>query len=160
MIRRILVAVDDSPPGVAAARVAVALAGALHARLCAVHVLQDHLLSDMIAATSSRPDVGRRRQAAAGSVLDHVRRLAETEPGLAVEGRLAEGELGPAILAEARGWGADLVVVGRHSSTGPGEGRLGDAIPSVLEFAEVPVLVVPPPPPGAAGTDPPAGSTR
>jgi nucleotide-binding universal stress UspA family protein len=48
------------------------------------------------------------------------------------------------VLAEARAWHADLVVLGRSGqhrrSAAPG---LGSQVRTVLEFTEVPVLVVP-----------------
>jgi nucleotide-binding universal stress UspA family protein len=144
MISRILVAVDDSPAALAAARLAVGLAARLPARVLAVHVLRDHLLSDLVASSSARPDVARRRSVAGDSVLRHVVSLGEQAPGVEVEARLTEGESGPAVLAEARAWNADLVVVGRSVRTGLGEAYLGRTALHVLEFAEVPVLVGPP----------------
>jgi len=145
VINRILVTVDDSRAALAAARLAVELAGRLHARVLAVHVLQDHLLSDLVASSSARPDVARRRDAAAGSVLEHVVRLGDRAPGVEVEGRLTEGDPAPAVLAEARAWNADLLVVGRSARTGVGEPYMGKTVLHVLEFAEIPVLVVPSP---------------
>jgi nucleotide-binding universal stress UspA family protein len=65
--------------------------------------------------------------------------------GLEVETALLDGEVGQAILDDARRWSADLVVMGRSRRGGSGEPYVGAQARHVLEFAEVAVLVVPGP---------------
>ena len=48
-----------------------------------------------------------------------------------------------AILDAARQWNADLIVMGRSDERGPGRPYVGSQTEHVLEFTEVPVLVVP-----------------
>jgi nucleotide-binding universal stress UspA family protein len=146
MITRILLAVDDSPAALAAARTAVELAAALGARVRAVHVLRDHVLSNALAAATGQADVGERRDVAASSVLDHVASLARRS-GVDVERWQLEGDPARGILAQARAWRADLIVIGKSDQERrAGEPYVGGETANVLEFAEQPVLVVAPPP--------------
>jgi len=46
------------------------------------------------------------------------------------------------LLAEAQSWSADLVVLDRAARHRPGGSYVGDVASHVLEFAEIPVLVV------------------
>jgi nucleotide-binding universal stress UspA family protein len=147
MITRILLAVDDSPGALAAARTAVELAAPLGARIRAVHVLRDHVLSDALEAATGHPDLEERRDVAASSVLDHVALLAR-QAGVDVEQDQLEGEPASCILAQARAWPADLIVIGKSDQERrAGEPYVGSETANVLEFAEQPVLVVAPPRP-------------
>ncbi|WP_031171637.1 universal stress protein [Streptosporangium roseum] len=137
MITRILLAVDDSPAAMAAARHAIELAACLGARLHVVTVLSDHPLSDLVTRVASRPGVHERRDQAAGALLDHVVRLARVSE-VDADARLLEGDVAHRILAEARSTHADLIVVG----TSEGLDRSTSA--HILEFAGQPVLIVPP----------------
>jgi nucleotide-binding universal stress UspA family protein len=145
MITRILLAVDDSPAALAATRTAVELAAALGAQVRAVHVLRDHVLSNALLAATGRQDARERLDVAASSVLDHVARLARTA-GVDLEPALVEGEPAHAILAQARAWPADLIVIGKSDQQRrAGAPYVGGETANVLEFAEQPVLVVAPP---------------
>lgn len=121
-MQRILVAVDDSPAGLAATRVAVGLAARLGASLRLVHVVAD-----------SPP---------AAAVFRHVEALARVA-GVEAEHVELYGEPARLILEQARTWPAELIVIGRgldHEVGGPYVGR---ETRMVLEFADQPVLVVP-----------------
>jgi nucleotide-binding universal stress UspA family protein len=143
MISRILVAVDDSAAAFHAADVAIALAADRGCTLCAVSVLQNHALDERISAASEL--VAGRRVLAGNAALRHVQRRAEAA-GVAVDTVQVSGSPAPAVLAESRRWGADLVVIARASRQGVGVPYVGVEAQRILEFAEVPVLVVPPPP--------------
>ena len=143
MIQRVLLAVDDSPDSLAAARFAVELAGALHASLRVVHVSADHLLDEALEAASRRPAAGTRRAQAAVSILTRVAAMAD-KAGVAAETDLLAGDVGPAVLDAARQWPADLVIVGKSARAASGEPYVGTQTRHVLEFADQPVLVVPP----------------
>ncbi len=148
MISRILVAVDDSPASLGAARAAVELAAGLGARLRAVNVLRDHVLSQTLERMSGYQRVGERRDIAAAGVLGHVAALARAAGVEEVETCQLEGEPARCILAEARAWPADLIVIAKSSQQRrAGEPYVGGETANVLEFAERPVLVVPPQPP-------------
>jgi nucleotide-binding universal stress UspA family protein len=145
MIRRVLVAVDDSPASLAAARAAVELAAGWHASLRAVSVVGDHAVAERLAAVvapAGGESLERRRARAASAVLRHVERLAERS-GVPIETLLREGSPAAVILDEARRWAADLLVLGRSDRHAAGEPAIGSQTRQVLEFAEEPVLVVP-----------------
>lgn len=142
MIGRILVAADDSPGGLAAARTAIMLAASLAAQLRAVHVLVDGDLDRALAAVHSG-DVRARRSFGATAVLDHVARQA-AQAGVKAETVSLGGEPARCILDEARTWVADLIVMGRSDlPAGTGQPYVGGEVRQVLEFAEQPVLVIP-----------------
>lgn len=138
--RRILVAVDDSPGGVAAARFAVGLAAETGAAVRAITVLADHALA---AAIGGEPDATQQRQVASGRsivgwVADHA-----AAHDVACETVLGDGAPFRRILREADGWDADLIVMGRSDRRGPASPYLGSETAHVLEFSDRPVLVVP-----------------
>jgi nucleotide-binding universal stress UspA family protein len=141
MIEHILVAVDDSPGGLAAARAAIALALSQAAKLRAVHVLADGELERAL-ATMSGSDVHVRRSLGATAVLEHVARHA-AEAGVPADTVSLAGEPARCILDEARSWPADLIVIGRSGRPSAGRPYLGGEVQNVLEFADQPVLVVP-----------------
>ncbi|HSK27636.1 MAG TPA: universal stress protein [Jiangellales bacterium] len=144
MIERILVAADDSPGGLAAVRAAVAIAASEGARLLAVHVLVDGVLDRELSALGRESDVSARRGLGTTAVLAHVARLASRQ-GVTVETVSRSGEPAPCILAEARSWRPDLIVVARAARHTTGHPYVGSQTRHVLEFAEQPVLVVPQP---------------
>jgi nucleotide-binding universal stress UspA family protein len=65
--------------------------------------------------------------------------------GWEIETRQLGGEPARHILTEARGWPADLIVIGKSGGRQLGEPYVGSQTAHVLEFADRPVLVVPPP---------------
>ena len=143
MTSRVLVAVEDSATGLQTASVAVALAADLGASLLAVHVLGD---GDVVAALGvgrrDRTGVVAERAAAAAGLLRHVARLAGSAE-VPVETRQVEGHPAACILGAARSWGAEIVVIGRSERSRGGPSYVGAQTRHVLEFADVPVLVVP-----------------
>jgi nucleotide-binding universal stress UspA family protein len=147
---RVLLAVEDSATGLEAAAVAVDLAAALGARLLAVHVVPD---GEVVAALSvgrrNGARVRERRSAAAMALLRHVAARASLA-GVPVETLLLDGDPAPQILAAARRWDADLLVIGRSEPGTSGPHYVGAQTRHVLEFADHPVLVVPCPPRRAA----------
>ncbi|WP_372594002.1 universal stress protein [Actinotalea sp.] len=141
MIEVVLVAVNDSTPAFAAAAVAVDLAQALGARVRAVTVLEPwpdgrtHGGADLL-------DLRRRREQAGEAALRHVTALGQGA-GVEVSGVRREGAVAVAILDEAAAVEAGLIVLARVSRRGHALPDIGSATLRVLEFATVPVLVVP-----------------
>lgn len=123
-IRRILAAIDDSAPALAAAAYAAELARTLGAELHFVTVVEE----------------GRD----ATVILHHVRSMAE-HAGVTPEVSAVTDGKHPyeVLLAAATSWGADLVVMGRSDKRRTGRPYVGSQTENVLEFTEVPVLVVP-----------------
>jgi nucleotide-binding universal stress UspA family protein len=143
VIQRILLAVDDSPDSLAAARIGIELAATLKARLRIVHVSPDHLLDAAVQAASGTPAADVRRAQAAAAILTRVAGQAEAA-GVEAETVLLGGDAGPAVLDAAQQWGADLVIVGKSARSARGEAYVGTQTRHVLEFADQPVLIVPP----------------
>lgn len=146
MIARILLAVDDSPAGLAAARVAVALAQACAADVRAVTVMVDGPLEAELAGigggTESSRALRERRGGGQTALLRHVEALARSHDVIPSTEALL-GEPAPTILAEARAYRPDVIVIGRSDRRRAGAPYVGSEVRHVLEFAEVPVLVVP-----------------
>ena len=146
---RILVAINDSPAGLAAARAAIWLATESRATVLAVHVLADETARDGHSPPGGRdgPRAGgpvdsdiRQREAAA--VLGFVTGLAQ-QAGVPMETRMLPGGPGRVILEQAARWGADVIMLGRSGVRHVGQPFVGSQVLHVLEFADVPVVVVP-----------------
>lgn len=122
-MKRILVAVDDSPQSLAAAASAIELAGDMKAEL------------HFVAVAESDADTA--------SVLRHVTALAR-EVGLSPTSTTADGGRPFEVLLQlAEEWRADLIVMGRSDKRRPGTPYVGSQTEHLLEFTHVPVLVVP-----------------
>jgi nucleotide-binding universal stress UspA family protein len=141
---RILIAVDGSPASLRAAGLAIDLASAWAAEVRAMSVVGDEgaeRLLDRFEASSAKE----RRQSGLEYALEHVSRQGARR-GVTVETIVRVGEGVPPyelILEEAAQWHADLLFVGRRSHRGLGRALLGSQTEHILEFAHVPVVVVP-----------------
>jgi nucleotide-binding universal stress UspA family protein len=146
MIRRILLAVDDSPAGLAAARSAMQLAQACEADVRAVTVLLDGLLESVLSGIGGRTEssdaVRARRGGGQTALLRHVVDLGRSA-GIVPETVALAGDPSTRILDEARSYRPDVIVIGRSDRRQAGQPYVGSEVRQVLEFAEIPVLVVP-----------------
>lgn len=146
MIDRVLVAVDDSPAGLAAARTAMNLAHACEADVRAVTVLLDGLLESVLSGLGGRAEsvdaVRARRGGGQTALLRHVVDLGRAV-GIVPETVALAGDPSTRILDQARQYRPDVIVIGRSDRREPGQPYIGSEVRQVLEFAEVPVLVVP-----------------
>lgn len=146
MITKILLAVDDSPAGLAAARVAAQLAQTCRAELRAVTVLLDGLLEAELVVIGGQSEssaaLRARRGGGQSALLHRVRQIGRAHH---VEPQTAAllGQPAPTILADARAYRPDVIVIGRSDRRRAGEPYVGSEVRHVLEFADVPVLVVP-----------------
>ena len=141
MIDVVLVAVNDSTPAFAAAAVAVDLARCVGARVHAVTVLEPWP-EGRSSGAAALLDVRHRREQAAEAALRHVAALGASA-GVEVTGVRRDGAVAVAVLDEAAAVRADLVVLARVSRRGHALPDIGSETLRVLEFATVPVLVVP-----------------
>jgi nucleotide-binding universal stress UspA family protein len=140
MIKRVLVAVDDSPGGLAAARYGIDLAHDLAATIRVLTVLGD---GELRIALRDDQGLESRRRTEADALLRHVSEMAR-RLGVPAEMVKIPGTVAACVLEQAREWPADLVVLGRSRGTGVGGPFIGSQARLVLEFADVPVLVIPP----------------
>lgn len=140
---RMLLCVDGSAPSLQAARVAARLAANQDCLVRVVAVVGDGDVTGPIdLAVSGQAPAAERLGRGGQAVLDHVVRLLD-DHGVTSEAALERGAAAEVILAEARRWRPDVIVLGRSGRHGPGSAFLGSVTEHVLEFAEVPVLVVP-----------------
>lgn len=139
MTSTILLAVHDSPAAFAAARHALALAARLGAEVRGVGVLPgpapDGQTEDgMIDAGDA--------VASLEAALRHVAALA-AETGVPFAARVVHGPIARSILEEAAAVGADYIAMAAVDRPARAIAHLGSHTLRVLEFSEVPVLVVP-----------------
>jgi nucleotide-binding universal stress UspA family protein len=144
-LKKILVAVDDSPFAHRAAKIAIELAEAVKAEIAFVHVFD-------AAATPA---------GAWGFPADRISAMSELEgkrllkkfrasvpeklaAGSGVHDFLESGSAASSIVAVAKKWRADLIVMGSHGR-GKVKGILmGSVSQDVLRKAPCPILVAPP----------------
>ncbi|MFZ1179340.1 MAG: universal stress protein [Mycobacterium sp.] len=144
MFHKVLVAVDDSPAALAAARAAVDFAARTGAQLRFVHVTSDGKLLRALANRGHDSELATRRNKAAMALLRHVGAEAE-RAGIQAETKHLEGDPAASVLAEVSDWGAALLVIGRSDVRGAGRPYVGTVTRHVLELVDIPVLVVPRP---------------
>ena len=93
-------------------------------------------------------DSGGDLEQARHEIKDRAKQLTESvadwlsEQGLSVETSVRDGEPGPAVVAEAREWGADIIVIGSRGHTGLRRLVEGSVSHYVVDHAECPVEVV------------------
>lgn len=143
---RILVAVDGSPTSLRAGSLAIDFAASWGAQIRAVAVLGEDRAERLV--DEGRPGTTparERRRAALEDAVEHLVRAGKdagvpVEPAVRVRPRAQPYEV---ILDEAERWHADMLIVGRGSHRGLGRALLGSQTEHVLEFATLPVIVVP-----------------
>lgn len=147
MYKRILVAIDGSATSERALDEGVALAKAHRARLRLVHVV-DELTAK--SGTPSTPAEFWKAVRKAGALILESARARAAQGGIEAETRLAEirtfGSLvrrvPDLIVADARRWQADLIVIGTHGRRGLSKLLLGSVADGVMRTAGVSVLLV------------------
>jgi nucleotide-binding universal stress UspA family protein len=132
MMNRILVAVNDSPPAMVAATHATELAKSQGADL--------HLVAVSEPAHHAE------------QTLNHLTKLARKAGVTTTSTTTDGGHPFEVLLAVAHEWNADLIVMGRSDNHRPGEPYVGSQTEHLLEFTDIPVLVVPSAPHDSAST--------
>jgi nucleotide-binding universal stress UspA family protein len=139
---RILLAVTDSPAGLAAARAAIHFAKQSGGQVRAVHVLGEPGVEHRRPRGAPRVEPDHQPTSDTASVLGYVTGLGQ-RAGVPVEALTLHGQPARAILDQASAWQADVIVLGRSGVRHVGQPFVGSQVLHVLEFAEVPVVVVP-----------------
>lgn len=129
MIHRVLVVVEDSVGGLAAGRAGIEICRGLGAELRGLAIESS---GGSTSPTSSASDV-----------LAHLKAMCG-QAGVEVATVHERDDPAQAILAQARDFAAQLIVIGRSNDHGTGQPFISRYVQRVLEFSEVPVLVVPP----------------
>lgn len=148
MYPKILVALDGSPTSDAALAEAIRLAKEQASSLRLVHVV-DQRPAYLGAETVEQVDEYEHALCRAGEAVLAEALAAVRREGLAAEVRLLrietiEQHAADEVVAEAKRWPADLVVIGTHGRGGVEHMLLGSVAEKVLRKAPCPVLIVPP----------------
>ena len=147
MYTRILVAVDSSDTASKALGEAIRLAGALQAKLCITHALDEGSLAQHALGIGTFIDadkVKKEMRAAAEKLLDAAVATAAAA-GVTAERRLTESERKrPAeqIVDAATDWRADLVVVGTHGRRGVERLLVGSVAENLTRMSTTSLLMV------------------
>ena len=142
MYQRILAAVDGSPTSTAALDEAIALAKVAGAKLCLIHVVDELPIATgfEIYGTDWVPllkEAGAQILAAAAARVEKQGLRAETFLAEALGSRICDH-----VLAQARHWQADLIVVGTQGRRGAIRLIVGSNAEDIARLAVVPVLLV------------------
>ena len=147
--RRMVLAVDGSPPSVRAVEVCAALAAALGAHVTVIHVSVDPLMivppvapTEAMITPPLLMDEALREAEAAGEAA--LARAAQTlrGQGVTVTTRQARGPVGRRVVDAAIEIAADLIVVGSHGHGRLEELLLGSVSDAVARHARCSVLIV------------------
>lgn len=140
-IRIIVVGTDFSGPARAACDWAVELAGALGARVVVAHVFDMPIVGLPDASIMVDAKTAARLSDDAQRALDaEIARVQDR--GVAVEGRLRQGDAREVLPSLATTLGAGMLVVGSHGRTGLARALLGSVAEEVMRASTVPVTVV------------------
>ena len=142
--RKILVPIDGSPTSNRGLVEAMALARNQGATLRLVHVLDELILgpgAEAVVYLGNTVDLLRE----AGEQIVAKAEAAAQASGLESESVILEttgGRAADAIVAEAKAWGADLIVLGTHGRRGARRLVMGSDAEEIVRTTPVPVLLV------------------
>ena len=132
--RKVLVAVGGQEIDGETVRLACRMTDAHGGRLYGVHIIEVNRSLPLGAVLDDVVDRGEK-------ILDEVEKLAAAAQ-LQVETELVQARnTGPALVDEAREWGADLIVMGLPYKRRFGQFNLGKTVPYVLENANCRVML-------------------
>jgi nucleotide-binding universal stress UspA family protein len=143
--KRILVPVDGSPTSAKGLREAIKLSRQSRARLRLLHVVEEYAAFAAPEAGVSIGPLLDAFKATGRKTLARIERGAKTA-GARTESALVEdfgGRVADAIVAQAKRWRADLIVMGTHGRRGMQRALLGSDADLVVRYSPVPVLLVP-----------------
>lgn len=143
MFKNILIPTDGSDQSLRAARIAIALARQVGARVHAYHVLAPLAavahFSDLI--RHAPDDYHQEAVSRAQRKLEAIRELAQ-EAGVPFDGDYAFDQRPySAIVGAARQYDCDLIVMGTHGHTGVDRLVMGSQSSKVLSCSDIPVMV-------------------
>jgi nucleotide-binding universal stress UspA family protein len=144
MYKRILVPVDGSQASTLGLKEAIKLAVATKATVRVVHVVNEFIFDPTYAPAQSYEALLESFRTGGQRILAQAQATVR-EAGVECQSDLIEtvgGRVSGLILAVARTWPADLIVMGTHGRRGIGRVVLGSDAEMVLRSAPVPVLLV------------------
>lgn len=141
LFQKILIAVEDSPYSLEAARAGLELAKKVNAEIAIMSAIN---IGVTIASPEVIPtpiEVINVQREEAHNIIAKVKALAE---GVHIAHEFTpEGDPREEIVAVAKEWGAHIIVLGTHGRTGLTHLLMGSTAEYVVRHSNVPVLVVP-----------------
>ncbi len=142
--KRILVPMDGSPTSVAGLKEAAKLARDLHAKLCLLHVVDETIVFNAPESGINLEPILEGMKRGGKRLLRRAEKLASAL-GAKPESELRESagaRVADVIVARAKRWRADLIVMGTHGRRGVSRMLMGSDAELVVRNAPVPVLLV------------------
>jgi len=149
-MKKVLIAIDDSPIAQKIAKTGYALAQAMGAQTILLHVVSD---VPFYSSFKYSPVIGfegfnkaiesvtwQQLEEVAGNFLDNLK---EILGGQNIETLVKQGDFGNTILETAREEGADMIVMGTHSRRGLEKILVGSVAEKVLRRTLIPLFIVP-----------------
>lgn len=142
LFARILIPVDGSKFSLKAVRFAKQLAQIQGSELLLLHVLDTAVL-DQLCRFNYKPhdEIRADMEGSAKAFLEDMYQEI-SQSGVLVSITIKEGTPHEVIIDEAVSWGADLIVMGKLGKRGVSRILLGSVAERVIEFANLPVLLV------------------
>ncbi len=137
--RRVLIALDSSAIAAHALEVALGLARALGAEVALVHVVDPKLAIAPEAGVPAATLMAEAKREGQELLTAAAARAASPAPPWQF---LREGKPSGEVIAAAREWAADLIVLGTHGRSGVARAVLGSTAEAVVRHAPCPVVVV------------------
>jgi nucleotide-binding universal stress UspA family protein len=144
MYKRILVAIDGSTTSLRGLTEAIHVARDSGAKLLLVHVLNALILETEIASTAYYQALAEALRNTGSKILEHAATVVR-ESGVPFEQKLVDkigARAAEEIIAAAKDWQADLIVLGTHGRRGLKRLVMGSDAELVLRRSPVPVLMV------------------
>jgi nucleotide-binding universal stress UspA family protein len=144
MYGKILVPIDGSQTSALGLNEAVKIAKSQGSRIRLVHIVNEFVLNYTYSPELYATDLIESLRKSGQKTLDTAEAAVRGQ-GVAVEAVLLESIGGPAaqlILAQAKEWPADLIVMGTHGRRGLARLAMGSDAEEVVRAAAVPVLLV------------------
>lgn len=144
MYTRILVPVDGSPTSDRGLQEAIKLATLTGAQLRLIHVIDQYIYATGMDGSAMGGDLFLILRQSGEQVLKACKAQVEAA-GVPVETSLIEslaGRVCDLVVAEAKTWKADLIVIGTHGRRGVGRLFMGSDAEQILRLATSPVLLV------------------
>jgi nucleotide-binding universal stress UspA family protein len=141
VIKKILIAVNDSDPATQAAQAGAELAVQLGASVALVHVVIPAMVYMPEVAIADERILDDLRIEARNFLLNSAAKLPQSLPS---EWFMPEGDPAAEIVDVAEQWGADLIVMGTHARGRLAQLVLGSTAEAVVRHASCPVMVVHP----------------
>jgi nucleotide-binding universal stress UspA family protein len=143
LFKKILVPVDGSRYSLNGVCLAARLARVHGSELRIFHVIDESLLEQLARFSEKNKEAVREElKNTARAFLSDMRCEAHQEIVATSEPIIREGVPHEVILREASSWGADLVVIGKLGRRGVAHILLGSVAERVIEFSDIPVLIV------------------